>query len=408
MNPLQAASRCVKCGLCLPACPTFRLSGNEADSPRGRVTLIQALLQDESLCSPGLLTHIDRCLQCGACQAMCPSKVEFVGLMDAARDTLEARRRRTPAGRLARRLGLGLVAAGAGGRRVLAGLLRLYRRGGLQRLLRRSGALRGTAARLDRALARTPRRFAPPPAAAGDGDSVQLFTGCVAPLLDSDTLDASVAVLERLGCRVGVPAGQGCCGALHRHNGDRDGARRLARANARAFAGSEGPVIGTASACTAQLLDADPQAAADGGDALAGRVTDILRFLCEGDRLQALALRPLAQEVWVHLPCSQRNLLGDSDSVWRVLQAIPDIRLKALNPAGGCCGGAGSYFLGQPDMSDRLLDETLAGVTAPPLVVTTNPGCALQLAAGAAERGWQTEVVHPVVLLARQMTPRSP
>ncbi|HHO69238.1 MAG TPA: (Fe-S)-binding protein [Gammaproteobacteria bacterium] len=406
MNPLQAASRCVKCGLCLPVCPTFRLSGNEADSPRGRVTLIQALLQDEALCSPGLLTHIDRCLQCGACQAMCPSNVAFTALMDAARDSLEARRRRTPAQRLTRRLGLGLVAGGGGSRRLLAVLLSLYRRSGLQRLARQSGLLRGTAARLDRALARTPRRFVPATAAqpaAGSRGTVQLFTGCLSSLLDGDTLDASIRVLERLGYQVGAPAGQGCCGALHRHNGDGAGARRLARANGRAFAGTRGPVLGTSSACTAQLLDVDPALAADEAGALAGRVTDILHFLCEGDHLPALALKPLPQDVWVHLPCSQRNLLKDTDSVWRVLQAIPGIRLRALNPGGGCCGGAGSYFLGQPQMADRLLEETLAGAEAPGLVVTTNLGCALQLAAGAKERGWPTEVLHPVVLLARQL-----
>ncbi len=399
MSDLDATSRCVKCGLCLPHCPSFRLTGNEADSPRGRITLMQAMQQDDRLCTPGLLSHLDRCLQCGACEAMCPSQVPFGALMDATRDELERRRRRSPGQRLLRRLGLKLVTAGSAARRAAADLLRLYRLAGLQRLARAVGLLRGPARRLDNMLVRAPRTFARRnhfPAVGEQRGTVQLFTGCIASVMDADTLDATVRVLTRLGYRVEVPAQQGCCGALHQHNGETGEALRLAQANACAFSGTTGVVIGTTSACTAQLA---------GADGLGGRIQDIHRFLCEEGRLQQLPLDALPQTVAVHMPCTQRNLLRQTQAVRQVLEAIPGIRLAALNPDGGCCGAAGSYFISQPEMSDRLREDMLAGIgKAPPaLLVTTNIGCALQLAAGAAERGWPTEVLHPVTLLARQL-----
>lgn len=407
MNELEATGRCVKCGLCLPHCPTFKLSGNEADSPRGRIALMQAMAEDATLYSPGLATHLDGCLECRACEAMCPSQVPFGDLMDAARAELEKRRHRSRGARLLRRFGLGLLAGGAGRIRRLAGLLRLYRRSGLQSLARKSGLLRGGLRRLDGELVRTPR----PPARASDGDvdtgrtTLRLFTGCAGTWQDGDTLDAVARLLDRLGYRVEIPSQQVCCGAIHHHNADADNARRLAQANGRAFGGDDTPLITSASGCGAHLRDYErlyPGAVPAG---FGRRVTDIHAFLAAQAALQALPLEPLAETVAVHIPCSQRNVLKQDAAVFQVLEAIPGIRLLTLNPEGGCCGAAGSYFLTQPATADRLRDDTLASVEAQPptRLVTTNIGCALHLAAGVEARGWPTEVLHPVTLLARQL-----
>ena len=401
MSDLSATDRCVKCGLCLPHCPTFRLSGIEADSPRGRISLMQAMDSPDVSWSPGLFRYLDRCLECRACEAMCPSKVPFGQLMDSARTRLEAQRQRSLPGRWLRAAGLAMLTSPA--RLKLLGLgLGLYQRLGLQDLVTRLPGLPPGLRRLNRLLpARHAAAAAPLQETAETRGTVELFRGCIASLIDAHTLAAARRLLQQLGYRVDVPARQGCCGALHQHNGDPRTAARLAEDNRIAFGDSNHPILVTASGCAAQLLD---YGTLYGETGVSQRVSDILHFLLAHERT-ALQFSPLPQTVAVHVPCSHRNVLGQAQDILAILDWIPGLRPLPLNPQGGCCGAAGSYLLSQPEVADQLRDDMLEPLAASGarLLVTSNIGCSLHLQAGLKEKGLDIAVLHPVVLLARQL-----
>lgn len=395
---LRLADQCVKCGLCLPHCPTFRLQHNEADSPRGRVALIQGLITGQLSDNARLGTHLDGCLECRACEVACPSLVQFGALMDAAR---AARVAKLPWWRRWwRRLRLDLLS----GTRLLAllGLLAgAYRRFGLAALVHRAGLLRWPRLRVLHGLALRLRRPVPPRAlrmatAAADADPdagpppVALFRGCVARALEPDVAQSALRVLHRLGIQVQVPDGQGCCGAMHRHNGFPERADGLLARNRAAF--GDAAVIGGASACVAELR---PALAA----------SELCRAVLERPWPAGLELASLHGTVAVHEPCSHRNQLRDTAAVYELLRRIPGLRVVALPGNESCCGAAGTYLLDQPQTALALAADKVAALSrlAPRWLVTTNTGCAAHLAAAARDAGLELEVLHPVVLLARSL-----
>ncbi|VAW81839.1 Glycolate dehydrogenase, iron-sulfur subunit GlcF, partial [hydrothermal vent metagenome] len=409
MNSLSATERCVKCGLCLPHCPTFVLTGNEADSPRGRISLMQALQQTDRDLSPGLFRHLDQCLQCGACEAMCPSQVPFEALMDTARAQLEPLRRRSLLKRLSRRLGFQLITSKRGQRLTAAGLAGVQTLG-LDRLLATLPGLPKPLCRSLRLLpAAQPKSFQrttaenPP---TGTEQRLQFFTGCSGDLFDRTTLNATQRLLQRLGYAVDIPAGQTCCGALHQHNGEPGKAAQLARANLGTFSSSE-PVITVASGCQARLQSyVDPAAEADG---FRHQVIDILSFLLARGNAD-LEFKPINTVLALQIPCTQRNALRQAGTGEQILAWIPGLKLLTLNPNGGCCGAAGNYMLSQPQLSEplgRQMADTFIASGAQQLV-TTNIGCALQLRAALGEQGRRVEVVHPVTLLERTLIGHMP
>ena len=409
-NDLKDTDRCVMCGLCLPHCPTYGLTRDEGDSPRGRIALIQALDRGEMEASSARLRyHLDRCLECRACEAMCPSGVPFGPLMDAARARLEDARERPAVAGWARQAALSGILPRRGALRATARALRFYQNSGLRRLARGSGLLRRLGlARADAALpdlsapARLRAYYAPAGAHQGD---VALFSGCMGEIADAETLGASITVLNRLGFGVRVPRDQGCCGALHQHNGDPGGAARLARRNIETFRDASA-VIGTATGCTAMLAEYGRLAGLEGeAGGFAGRVTDITTFLARQPWPAAVKLAPLGARVAVHIPCSLRNVLRDPQAPRTLLERIPDIELVAVTEDNRCCGAAGSYMLTEPDMADALLEHQVEALRRrrPALVTTANVGCGLHLRAGLRRAGMSLEVVHPVVLLARQL-----
>lgn len=400
--PLADADLCVKCGLCLPHCPTYPLSQHEGDSPRGRIALMQGLALGTLPLTPKLEAHLDGCLGCRACESVCPAKVPYGRLIDAGRASLnELRPRRT---RWARLLGYWLTHRDL--RRTLGTLLWLYQACGLQALLRHLHLLgRGRLARLESLLPELPR--VPYSARAVDpaGNArVALFTGCVSDLADSATLAAAERLLHRLGVDTAVPADQGCCGALHQHAGLQDAARACALRNAEAFAGVD-TVLGTASGCTATLLDAPELLPSPQGQQFRAKVQDIHAFLLRHWR-DDLVLQPLQARVAIHSPCTLRFVVGGEDAVAELLRRIPGIELVDLDRGNHCCGAAGSYFLTEPAAADRLLEPKLRAVEAlhPDFIVSSNIGCSLHLAAGLRRRGLRApEVLHPLALLARQL-----
>jgi glycolate oxidase iron-sulfur subunit len=232
--------------------------------------------------------------------------------------------------------------------------------------------------------------------------TVNLFRGCAGNLFDQQTLNASQRLLESLGYRVKVPEQQGCCGALHQHNGDPATATRLAGRNRKAFSANNDPILVTASGCTAHLTGYKNLYENEAADGFAVRVQDILHFLRRQNRAK-LPFQPLEETVAVYIPCTHRNVLRQQQDILDILGWIPGIEPLVVNPNGGCCGAAGSYMLSQPELSERLREPLIDSLvqSGARLLLTSNIGCAIQLQAGLKERRVAIDVLHPVVLLDR-------
>lgn len=380
---LRNTDRCVKCGLCLPHCPTYRVTQDEGDSPRGRITLMQGLMSGALRDDAAVRRHLEGCLGCRACEAVCPSGVPFGSLMDATRASL------IPPTRGAGLVG-GYLLRHAGARRVASGGLRVAGRLGLGRLVGRVGADdRPGAARAASFLpdvAPPPRLSAPGRPAAADAlmddvrGTVSLFSGCTAETFDGPSLEAAARVLRRLGYRVVLPEGQACCGALDHHAGRAGAAAKLAGRNRAVFVGGEGPILSLNSGCRAHLQDA-------GGEGFGDRVTGLCRLLACQD-LTPLHLIDAPLRVVFHTPCTLRHVLREHGLMEALLRRLPGVELIPLPDNALCCGGSGSHMLTHPRMADRLLAPKLDALVdlSPDVLITANVGCGLHLAAGIRRR----------------------
>lgn len=383
--PLELADRCVKCGLCLPHCPTYGLGGVEGESPRGRIALMQGLATGRLEVAPALVGHLESCLGCRACEAACPAEVPYGELIDAGRELLARHGAQPPPARralgaLLQRpwlLSIALAAARMPGIRAVAGLL---------------GGVPARAAALLPRDARPPSRGEFP--GSGLAGEALLFAGCVGGAIDGRGLDAARKALSAAGWQLRIPQSQACCGAIDLHAGRPAKARALARRNLAAFAG-DGPIVACASGCAATLMEYARLAGAD-GEAFAARVRDPAELLADAE----LTFRPgPVQKAVLHVPCTQRNVTGSAAATRRLLARLPELAVREL-PAG-CCGAAGEMFVSHPAMSDALLEpllDELAG-DPPDALVTSNIGCALHFTAGLARRGIDVPVLHPAELV---------
>lgn len=414
---------CVHCGFCLPACPTYIRLGDEADSPRGRLHLMRAVAEGRLDAASGAFQeHIDRCLGCRACETVCPSGVEYGMLLEEARAWAAEV---SPPAPLARALP---ALFGSRLPRLLAlALARILRGSGLPRLLARilprRGALGSASFGMAMLAASAPaealRGLRAPPAQAAPGTGrgegggfpvgaaprrVGLLEGCVQAGLFSRVNEATRRVLAANGAVVVDAPGQGCCGALHAHSGDLEGARRLARRNIEAFeAAGEMPVVVNAAGCGAamkeygHLLSPDPEW---GGRAarFSSRVRDISEYLVSFS-LRAGGGLPLSV-AW-DAPCHLLHAQGVADPPLAILRSIPDLRLVPLRGASECCGGAGIYAITHPELGGSIGGDKVSAVreSGAALLATANPGCMMQIGAGLLSEGVEVGVVHPVELL---------
>ena len=391
------AARCVSCGLCLPHCPTYRKTLSEADSPRGRIVLMQGVLEQRIPANQRFQAHIDLCLACRACESVCPNNVEYGRLINGVRDIVEKTRQRNLWQRLGRRVLMDGVATKPAVLRLVGGALRTWQAtAGKAGWLKRFGLVR-IATQLP-PLRPQPVWKAVYPAVGKVRGEVGLFLGCVARVADVETLSASIFVLNRLGYTVHVPPRQGCCGAMHASLGESEKVSVFEEQNLRAFAGVDmEAVISTATGCGA-ALKSYPQD-------FAGRVRDISEFLGEAGGWEEAGIAPLAEKVAVHEPCLMRNVLHCQDKPYDLLRRIPGATVVPLAGNDQCCGAAGTYFLTQPDMAASLLADKIEAVKASGarILASSNIGCAMHLAVGLKAAGIEIEVVHPITLLARQM-----
>lgn len=391
------AARCVSCGLCLPHCPTYRKTLSEADSPRGRIVLMQGVLEQRIPANQRFQAHIDLCLACRACENVCPNNVEYGRLINGVRGIVEKTRQRNLWQRIGRRVLMDGVATKPAVLRLVGGALHIWQAmAGKVGWLKRFGLVR-IASQLP-PLRPQPIWKAVYPTTGKVRGEVGLFLGCVARVADVETLSASIFVLNRLGYSVHVPHRQGCCGAMHASLGDSEKVRVFEEQNLQAFAGMDmEAVISTATGCGTALKSYPKD--------FAGRVRDISEFLVEAGGWEEAEIAPLAEKVAVHEPCLMRNVLHCQDKPYELLRRIPSATVVPLAGNDQCCGAAGTYFLTQPEMAASLLADKIEAVKASGArtLVSSNIGCAMHLAAGLKVVGIEIEVVHPITLLARQM-----
>jgi glycolate dehydrogenase iron-sulfur subunit len=403
-------ARCVRCGFCLQACPTYLELGMETDSPRGRIALIDAMTSGRARPTPSLLGHLDLCLQCRACETACPSGVAYGRIMETARATVvEGETRPFPW-----RLRATALRALLGHPRRLAAImvgLRLYERSPLRPLLRRTKSLPviGRLAQTEASLPELPRLpFRPPVQPTGLTRSVAMLAGCVMPYMYPRTHEATVRVLNRLGYRVIFPASQTCCGALSMHAGDRRFARVLARRNIDAFlaAGAEAVIVNSAGCGSTmkeygELLASDP-AYAQPARRFASTTRDVLEFVADHD---LGTLGPVPTAVTYQDSCHLVHAQKVAHAPRAILAAIPGVKLCELAAPDRCCGSAGLYGLVQREMSQRLLERKMDEVaaTGATTIATANPGCMTQLEAGLRQRHLDGRVVHVIELLDEAM-----
>ncbi|MGH3983432.1 MAG: (Fe-S)-binding protein [Pseudonocardiaceae bacterium] len=406
---LELIKDCVHCGFCLPSCPTYVLWGEEMDSPRGRIHLMQAGLEGEPL-SESMVGHFDACLGCMACVTACPSGVQYDTLITETRAQVERRYERSRRERLLREAIFRLFPYPRR-LRALRGPLALYQRSGLGRLLRRTGLLDRLPPTLRMMESLTPkltRRTKLPQRVPAEGQRramVGMLTGCVQDALFPEVNAATARVLAAEGCDVLIPREQGCCGALSQHTGREDEAVRFARALIDSFeAVGVDYVVVNAAGCGsamkeyAHLLRDDPDYAAR-AQAFVDRTRDISELLVE---LGPVAPRhPLDVTVAYHDACHLGHAQGIRSQPRELLRAIPGLTLTEIAEAELCCGSAGVYNLLSPDPATELGDRKARNVlaTGASVLVTANPGCLMQIAASAQRQGTHLTLAHTVTAL---------
>jgi glycolate oxidase iron-sulfur subunit len=376
----------VHCGLCLDACPTFRVTGLETESPRGRILLMTQWKREQLPFKDEQVRHIDLCLGCRTCEAVCPSGVPYGRIIEAGRSEVERLRAPGPRHRLAKTALRQLVAHPA----------RLRAFGSLTRAAQTVGLTSVVSS--GRQLPKLRSRFRPPaggiaPAIGPRLHRVAFLVGCVMPILYPQSHEAAVKLLQLAGCEVWFPAGERCCGALHAHNGDLEEAERLREANSLIYAKGEFDALVVDSAgCGSHLKDFYPD--------LEGRVKDLSEWLAEiglPKPKREVKMRVTYQDA-CHLAHAQRIKKQPRD----LIRSIPGVELVEMRHPDICCGAAGLYSTLEPAMSKRILAEKLDDLTSTgaEMVVTGNPGCQMQLAAGLRARGSNIRVEHTAELLA--------
>ena len=401
------ADQCVKCGLCLPHCPTYSVRMNEADSPRGRIALCQAITTDVNLAQPALLQHLDGCLQCRSCEKVCPSTVAYHRIYTQTYQWLTQQTGTRYTSWLAAVVRHPTVL------QLAFGMLWLSQRTGLAWLLRTTGILRALGlAQTERYLPQISHMGLPVslPATSPRRGKLAIFTGCLGRHLEQEAILALTQIATHAGYAVHILPTQVCCGALHHNRGDSAHSLQLARTNVQAFATLKADaIVYLTTGCGAHLRDyatlAWPTAAAQ---QQAAEFVSKLHESCAWvyEHVDLPIANPGLNDIAVHFPCSHRNVIGRTDVVTRLLRRIPNLNITVLASKSGCCGGAGDYPLREPALAAQVREPVLKNLltSSAKHVVTTNLGCALSLRAGLRDTAQRMTVMHPLALYAKAIS----
>ncbi len=411
--------QCMHCGMCLPTCPTYTTTQKERNSPRGRISLMRAIADDEIKLTRPFAEEMYYCLGCLACTTACPAGVDYAHLFESARAQVEQDGiLETPERRFWRWLTLKLLFRRPRLLRLIGKTLYLYQILGFDRLLRKLGLLKWIAPKLASLEPSTPRishQFSDTIISKSESPSqtkytVGFLTGCVQDLAFSDINRDTVDVLLANHCTVITPRNQHCCGSLHGHNGAPNLARELARKTIDQFADLESfdAIISNAGGCGSHLkhyhrLLADDPAYAAKAKLWDSKLKDIHEFLAEIELVPVPMNSQNQSSVTYHDSCHLCHGQKVSQQPRDLLKLIPGLKFEELPEASACCGSAGIYNITQPEESKRQLDRKLDNVQKndAKIIATANPGCHLQIQNGITERGLQKQVMHPISLLAQ-------
>jgi glycolate oxidase iron-sulfur subunit len=402
--------RCVHCGLCLNACPTYRELHVEMDSPRGRIYQMVQVSEGAAI-TPSYIEHIELCLACRGCETACPSGVQYGRLVEAARAEIETTIRRPWRERMLRWFVFRKLLPSRFGIEIAGAMLHLYAASGLKRLVAMPGFLPSRLRELE-ALSpeiETPFFFAyygkTLPAEGERRYRVAFLGGCIANISFARLNEATVRVLQKNGCEVSIPASQGCCGALHVHAGIRDQARQLARKNIDALIdGGFDAIITNAGGCGSTLKeywelfehDAEYAEKARQFSALVKDVNEFLASIQLNPPMRVLPLTVTYQDS-CHLAHGQKIRSAPR----KLLAAIPGLEVREMQLSDLCCGSAGIYNVLHTGMAMSLLKKKMdcVNATGAPVIAASNPGCMLQLRAGVKKFGQGQRVAHVVEIL---------
>ena len=378
---------CVHCGLCLDACPTFRVTGLETESPRGRIYLMTQWKRGTMDFAEEQVKHIDLCLGCRTCEAVCPSGVPYGRIIEAGRADVEDVRRPSFKRRTSR-LALRHLVGHPGRLRAAGAATRLAQKLGLTSVARSGRMLPPLGAPF-----RRPQGDVAP-AIGQRKHRVAFLVGCVMPILYPQSHDAAVRLLQLAGCEVWFPPGERCCGALFAHNGDLQGAEHLRDANMRVYAeGDFDALVVDSAGCGAHLKDFYPE--------LKGSVKDLTEWLAEvslPEPKRDVKVRVTYQDA-CHLAHAQRIKKQPRE----LIRSLPGVEWVEMRHADICCGAAGLYSTLEPQMSQRILEEKVADVlaTKADVLAVANPGCQMQLESGLRAKGSSMKVEHVAETLLR-------
>lgn len=400
----QLADQCVKCGLCLPYCPTYQLSEDENESPRGRIALTQALVSEKLTPTKKLSQHLENCLSCRHCERVCPAHVEYGKLITLTRKSL-AEHPAKPIKHNFKTKTLSRLVQNKTMLGITGKMLRVIDVSGLRILGRYTGLTFLLGLRpLDKLLPKVPSQTAFKeiyPSLKHKQGSVGIFLGCLSRWSERQVTLASIQVLNHLGFDVHVPKIQGCCGAMAMHQGHLDQGKALLQKNVEAFGGNIDAIITTASGCGSMLQEASDYFPSNDYDRMSNQVTDISQFVL--DKLNT-EFTNLNLKIALHTPCTLQNCMKQSQAPIQLLNKIPGLDVTPLTESESCCGSAGSYMLENPEWSKALVHQLLDGINPDiDYVVTSNIGCALHISAALREKHLKIKVVHPIVLVAMAM-----
>lgn len=419
-------TNCMRCGFCLPACPTFRETGIEPESPRGRIALMKAVADGLMEPDEQFREQMDHCLGCRACEPACPADVKYGQLIEQARDAIEDHSTRGIPAKMMRKLFLKNLFPHRNRLRRVGQALRFYQSSRLRHSAGVSGIMRLLPASLremeqilpeaspDGVVERLGNRYI---AKGAPLARVALFRGCMMDLLFADTNVNTVKLLSEAGFDVVIPSEQVCCGALHAHSGELDAARSLAKTNISIFeeTGAEF-IVSNAGGCgallsdTGHLLHEDPDWA-DRAAAFASRIVDVGQLIVERGRIPRFK-EPAGSSagpvtVTYQDSCHLLNVMHSGSAPRQLIKQVDNIRYHELEEAGRCCGSAGIYNLTQPQMAGQILEHKMEHVNAAGAhyLLTSNPGCLLQMKLGVHKHGQNssTEVMHLVDFLFERL-----
>ncbi|QMU61698.1 MAG: 4Fe-4S dicluster domain-containing protein [Gammaproteobacteria bacterium] len=390
---ITAADQCVLCGLCLPHCPTYAIAKTEPESPRGRIALVRALYEEQLDASESISSHLDHCLTCMSCERVCPANVDYEKIIDAGRAITRKQRNSLTQSLLL------FILSSISVRKITKMCISIFQSLGLYGLF--------SSIRLFNLLPETsisiPNNNID---SSSSGPKVAIINSCAADLINDQTIKSAALILSKLGCNV-IPQKQTqCCGALHQHTGNLKTAESLREDFLHSLETQKlDHVVSLATGCGAQIKRYSNFDESPSTNDLVNKLIDVNDLVLQQLNINDLTFKPLAEIVYLHKPCSQQQITNDPKAVERLLQFIPDIEIIHFEDQLACCGAGGMNTITEEKIADQLIENKIHEIksSSANYLVSSNIGCVLHLHSQLKRKNIDTQVCHPITLLAQQM-----